>query len=390
MPGTTASLSWLRARVFRSQYARSPVLLAVRTNTVAATQAETIRDEVLGGSNGMRDQVFQVANAPVLRDSLRLEVDEGEDFVAWARVDDFFASGPDDQHYVLDRTSGQVRFGDGLNGAIPVANPDNPTANVVAREYRVGGGAAGNLPAGAIKTLTTSVDGIDGNGVSNLFASSGGRDEETLDEAKRRAPGAIKSRCRAVTADDFEYLARQAADVKRAKALPMFHPDFPGVGLPGVVTVIVVPDGGAANPMPVPSDGTLRTVCAYLDQRRLLTTELYVMSPTYQRVEVQGEVVSTDSADLAEVNTAIEETLLKYFHPLTGGEDGAGWPFGGTIYFSRVYQRVMSVPGVQSIKALTIVVDGQPAPACTDLPIKPAALVFSTGHDVQVHYAFDE
>jgi uncharacterized phage protein gp47/JayE len=160
--------------------------------------------------------------------------------------------------------------------------------------------------------------------------------------------------------------------------------------VPGVVTVIVVPDGGSANRMPVPSDGTLRTVCAYLDQRRLLTTELYVIPPTYQRVEVQGEVVSTDSADLAEVNTAIEETLLTYFHPLTGGEDGAGWPFGGTIYFSRVYQRVMTVPGVQSIKDLTIVVDGQPAPGCTDVPIKPAALVFSTTHDVQVHYAFDE
>ena len=66
----------------------------------------------------------------------------------------------------------------------------------------------------------------------------------------------------------------QAANIRRAKALPLFSSDFPGVKVPGVVTVIVVPD--ADDPTPTPSEGTLRTVCAYLDQRRLLTTELYV------------------------------------------------------------------------------------------------------------------
>ena len=55
-----------------------------------------------------------------------------------------------------------------------------------------------------------------------------------------------------------------------------------------MVTVIVVPDGD--GPAPTPSEGTLRTVCAYLDQRRLLTTELYVIKPTYQRVEIHAEV----------------------------------------------------------------------------------------------------
>ena len=44
--------------------------------------------------------------------------------------------------YVLDRTSGEVRFGDGINRAIPVANPDNPDGNVVARAS-IGPAAAG-------------------------------------------------------------------------------------------------------------------------------------------------------------------------------------------------------------------------------------------------------
>ena len=91
---------WIRGRVERSQYERPPTLLAIRTNTVAARQAETLRDEVLGGSNGRRDQVFRLADAPVLHDTLRLEVDEGNGYEVWTRVDDFFGSSPTDQHYV--------------------------------------------------------------------------------------------------------------------------------------------------------------------------------------------------------------------------------------------------------------------------------------------------
>ena len=312
----TRALYWIRARVERSQYERPPKLLAIRTNTVAVRQAETVRDEVLGGSNGRRDQVFRLASAPVLRDTLRLEIDEGSGPEIWTRVDDFFGSGPADLHYMLNRTTGEIRFGDGRNGNIPVANAANPEGNIVAREYRFGGGKQGNVAAGAIKTLTTSIDGIDDNGVANLLPADSGRDEETLDEAKKRAPHAIRSRCRAVTAEDFELLAMEASSIKRAKALPLYHPDFPGVKVPGVVTVIVVPDGD--GPAPTPSEGTLRTVCAYLDQRRLLTTELYVIKPGYQRVEIRAEIIVNDDADLAEVKKSSRTVAARLFSSAQG------------------------------------------------------------------------
>lgn len=379
---------WIRARVERSQYERAPRLLAVRTNTVGALQAETIQDEVLGGANGRRDQQFRLANTPVLSDSLQIEIDQGSGNEVWTRVDDFFGSSAEDHHYALNPTTGDVRFGDGVNGAIPTGNINNPGANVVARTYRFGGGIQGNLPAKAVKTLLTAVNGVDDSNVGNVFPAYGGRAEETLREAKQRAPGAIKSRCRAVTAEDFEYFAKQAATIKRAKALPLFHPDFPGVKVPGVVTVIVAPDGDAPNP--IPSEGTLRTVCAYLDQRRLLTTEVYVIKPNYQQVEIHSDIVASNEADLAEVKQEIEASLLQYFHPLTGGEDGQGWPFGGAIFFSRVYQRILNVTGVQSISRLVIVLDGEEMPECKDVPIQEQALLYSTGHELQVDSAVTE
>lgn len=379
---------WVRARLEKSQYERPPRLLAIRTNTVSARQAETIGDEVLGGSDGSRDQVFRLSAAPVLAGSLRLEVDQGEGFEPWRSVDDLFGSGPDSHDYVLNRTTGEIRFGDGVNGAIPVANASNPGANVVAREYRFGGGKQGNVAAGAVKTVVTSIEGLDDASVSNLLAANGGRDEETLADARKRAPRTIKSRCRAVTAEDFELLATEAATIRRAKALPLAHPDFPGVKVPGAVTVLVVPDGDDA--CPTPSEGTLRTVCAYLDVRRLLTTELYVVGPTYRKVEVRAEVVVEDTADLAEVQGDVERALLSYFNPLRGGDDGGGWPFGGPILFSRVNQRVFTVAGVRSVARLTILVDGEEAPACADVRIREGELVCSERHVVQVGYEFEE
>jgi predicted phage baseplate assembly protein len=346
---------------------------------------ETVRDEVLGGSTGRPNQAFRLTNVPVLAGSLQLEVDQGSGPEIWTQVDDFLASSGRDEHYVLNRTTGEIRFGDGRNGAIPIANVNNPGANVVARTYRYGGGTKGNVAAGALHALRNAVAGIDENGVVNLVASYGGRDEETLDQAKQRAPAAIRARCRAVTADDFEFFATQAANIARAKALPLRHPDYPDVAVPGVVTVVVVPD--AETPNPTPSQGTMRTVCAYLDQRRLLTTEVYVAPPTYQEVSVQVDVVADGSADLAQVKRDVEHALLTYFHPLHGGEDGLGWPFGGQISFSRTFQRVFSVTGVSSVTRVIITVDRVAAPECRDVPLQPGALAYSRKHDVTVTYS---
>ena len=380
---------WLRARVVKSQYEQPPRLLAVRTNTVAVEQAETMRDEVLGGSDGSRNQSFQLTGKPVIQGSLNLEIEQSDlGFEAWTQVDDLFGSDPNDPHYVLNRSTGEIVTGDGVNGAIPVAYVNNPNGNVIAREYRVGGGKRGNVAAGMIKTLATAVDGVDSNGLGNLQAAHSGRDEETLEEAKKRAPRSLKSRERAVTADDFETLAQAAGNVKRAKALPMFHPDFPTQAIPGVVSVVVVPDSKDAKPMP--SEGTLRSVCAYLDERRLLATELYVIKPNYQQIEVKGEVVVSNDADPAEVANAINSALTGYFHPLTGGEDGLGWPFGGKIFYSRVYQKVFNIVGVASITQLILVLDGIEQPECKDVAIARHGLLYSNEHHVTVNYDLGE
>jgi hypothetical protein len=379
-------LFWIRARLVRGGYDRGPRLDAITTNTVPATQARTVDGEVLGGSDGRPGQKLRLANAPVVRSSLRLEIDEGAGFEPWDEVPDFDGSGPTDRHYLLNCTLGAIALGDGRRGRIAKLNRANPLANVVARTYGFGGGTRGNLPAGTITGLEAAVDGVDA--VVNRRPAQGGADEESLEHAKSRAPGALKSKGRAVTSEDFEALALSTPGVRvrRAKALPLVHPDFPGTEIPGVVSLIVVPD--ADGPRPTPGEATLRAVCAQLDKSRLLTCEVHVLAPRYHRICVQADVIVAPDADLAEVGQEVERRLSAYFHALTGGEDGEGWGFGRDISYARVARQIEAVAGVERIAdaGLFLFLDGDREPFCRDVPIEPNSLLSSDGHDVRVRY----
>jgi predicted phage baseplate assembly protein len=388
-------LFWLRARLLRSQYERAPILLAVRINTVPALQAQTVEREILGGADGRRNQTFQLANAPVIRGSVKIEIDDGividgdADAQARARAwevrDDLLGSGPDDKHLALNFATGKLRAGDGEFGEIPVANPNNPDANVVALEYRHGGGARGNVAAKSLKNLLTPVDGIDGGKTENLFAAIGGCDEEKFEDAVRRAQKNLRARDRAMTADDFRYLVEKFGDVKRAEVLPLAHPGFPGVKVPGAVSVIVVPDSKAAAPMP--SDALLGAICRQLDEHRLLTTELFVVAPRYVPVSIDAEVVAEDAADPGKVRQDVEEAIAKYLHPLEGGDDEKGWPFGGVLRYSKLLRQVLMVPGVDSVSYLRIFVDAEQQPEHRDVPLEsfaPHALIELRANKVSV------
>ena len=363
---------WLRARLDEAAYETAPKLLGVRANAVRAEQAQSIALEVLGGSEGTPNQIFTLGSAPVLDGSLAVTVDETGEAAAWQEVADFLGSGPRDPHFMLNRSTGEVRFGDGRQGRIPAANPANPQANIVAAAYRTGGGMRGNLAAGQIATMMGSVTGLDSGKVTNPVAAEGGTDEESLEAVMKRAPVALKARDRAVTAEDFEMLAAQAGPVRRAKALPLYHPHYPDIEVPGTVTVLIVPD--APGDAPTPSEALMQTVCAHLDARRLLTTELFVTAPPYVGVELRLDVVAEADADAAALTVAVEDAMRAYLHPLTGGRDGDGWPFGEPIRYGELYRRAL-LDGVERVPELVITLDSVEKPQCEDVPIPTGALI---------------
>jgi predicted phage baseplate assembly protein len=381
-----AGLFWIRARIDHGAYECAPVVETICINAVGAVHAATQRDEVVGGSNGTPSQVFRTAHGPLLTRTMDLEVDEGDGFQVWEEVSSLAASEPRDRHYVVrasGESGGEILFGDGERGRIPRKNPANLNGNIIARTYRYGGGRRGNVGAGAVKTLLDSIPGIDADRVTNPRPATGGADAETLEEARCRAPVELRNKCRAMIGDWLEALAKEVCHVRRAKAMSLTHPGVSGRSVPGAATVIVVPDSHA--PTPLPDKGMLRAVHDQL-QCHPLCTELYVVPPSYHLVRVRTHVIAEEGWDLAEIKRVVEGGLLRYLHPLTGGERGAGWEFGGVIRVSSLYEQILLVPGVCCVHKLAIAVDGKRYLPGRDVRLPPDGLVYSGHHEVLVTY----
>lgn len=338
-------LYWLRVRLGSGTYASVPQIDQILTNTIQASAARTVLDEALGAGTGRPNQRLRLRYALVLAEPpLELEVD-GE---TWTEVSDFYGSRPGDNHYLLNRTSGTIAFGDGMRGRMP---PPSGGANIVARQYRWGGGQIGNVGSGTITGLSSPIMWVEQ--VTNYRAAVGGADEEALADTLRRAPHELKVRDRAVTLEDFEVLACATPGAQVARAVA-----YVAAGQPAntrLISVVIVPQSADAKPMkPMPSEATLRLVCRYLDERRLITTRVTVAGPAYHDIDVVLDVRAHPRADLKTVKSAIDSRLREYFHPLRDGPEGRGWPFGRDIYYSELLRELMMIDGVRRIESVTL------------------------------------
>src|SRR5205823_8292047 len=122
----------------------------------------------------------------------------------------FLRSDLRSRHYLLDHTTGVLTFGEGTHGMIPPPG----TSNIVA-SYQSGGGAAGNVAVGAVAKIQSPLPGV--ASVVNPVAADGGAEAETVSQVKERGPQTLRHRQRAVSASDFEWLARQAAGTRVAR-----------------------------------------------------------------------------------------------------------------------------------------------------------------------------
>jgi predicted phage baseplate assembly protein len=404
---------WLRCRVTAGTpaYTRTPRISAIRAMTVGGTaeivHAETVHDEALGVSDGTAGQRFALQRRPVVPweepSILRVVVprsrpEDGpearESVEEWQLCRDFSGSGPEDRHYRLDPSSGEIELGPAVRqpdgtlrqyGAVPPLG-----ARLSLSAYRVGGGRAGNVTRGVVRVLKTSVPYV--SRVESRHPASGGADGETMANARVRGPLELRAGGRAVTADDFEALARDVApDAARVRCLAATD-DASG---PGGVRVLVVPrvvtdEVGrmAYDELGRPSMELMSRIGQHLDSRRLVGTRLVVEPPAYLGVTVVARINAEPGRVPEEVQDAALRALYAYLSPLTGGPAGEGWPFGRPVHAFDVSGVLTRVPGVSMVDDLLLFPadpsTGQrqsPAPRI-DLP--PYALVYSYQHQVRV------
>jgi hypothetical protein len=274
----------------------------------------------------------------------------------WIRVDDFLKSGPDDYHYVLDEETGTLLFGNGLNGKVP-----QTSEFIRARFYRYSQSEQGNIKAGhqwvldLVPPNTTIAKQI------NPTAAFGGQRKETIDETKIRTREVFRKERAVLTGTDYESLALNIPGLRvaRAKVIPNFNPKFPCLQLPGEVTLIVEaqPPPRAAFPdaTPVgPSDGFLNTIQNLIERRRIVTTNIHVIGPSYIEVNVSGRVFLKKRASESDVRESLNRALSQFLDPVFGGPDGRGWPFGRSIFPSEISQQLVKVDGVDYVTKIAV------------------------------------
>lgn len=315
-------------------------------NAADVEQVAQAVPEFVGVGNGMPHQEFALAHGSVVPDSLELEVEENGAWVEWQRVVSFAASGRADRHYTLDAVAGRVRGGDTVRGRAFQIDQ-----RIRVRGYSYGGGRQGNVAAKAVSKVEANVDVT----AANPLPLRGGEEAETIAEALERIPGEFGRHDRAVTSSDFRELA-SITGVGRAECLARFHPPMRMWEAAGVVSVVVWPTEDPKHPdAPVPDDSLLRAVCRQLDARRLVTTELYVIPPTYRKVAVSVGLAVKQGYSAAAVRRWVELVLRQYLAPLPPyGPEGHGWPLGHRVYGPELEAAVLQVEGVDFLEGLEV------------------------------------
>jgi phage-related baseplate assembly protein len=150
---------------------------------------------------------------------------------------------------------------------------------------------------------------------------------------------------RAVTEEDFAREAARAGDknVSRVRIL--------SDGAHGQVVVVVVPATGRQ-----PDQTLLLQIKKHLDERRLVGTRVLVRGPLYTAIKLEIKAVVEANTRSDVIAKEVEDRLKKYFHPLSGGRGGSGWPFGRPVSVFELYHLIEDIDGIDHVE--TIVMNG--------------------------------
>jgi len=352
-------VAWLRLRP--ADKVASMAISWAGINAVEIEQLQTVRDRVVGQSDGSGDQQFSLSlgrGASVEAESFVLEVEEsGRGYVVWQQVEDLAVSGRDEAVFALDGEAGTVRFGDGIRGRIP-----EPGRRIRVSCMRAGGGTAGNLPSGTLKEIEAR--GLDNIPVRRRIKvvqgidTIGGAEAETVAEAERRIPARLQHGNRAVTEEDFRALAAETpgAAIGRVEVLPRFMPRQRRFNVPGVVSVMVLPAKDTVEaPNPRPDQPLIARVHEYLSARRPLATELYVIGCEYVSLGVSVGITVRVGYGEQQVGFDVRQAIRRYLWSLAPhGPQGEGWPLGRNVGDRELEVVAAQVKGVDTVSGVNL------------------------------------
>ncbi len=370
--------------------------------SVLARHCELIEAELLGTGSGAPGLGLNLKRTPViaatgdaldlvigveaLKDELQTSTSavtyKNKVFRIWREVENFSNLDNNRHVYIADRLTGAINFSPSIylrknNNELtdkPEALAEIP---IKEREIRAwycrGGGATGNVMANLLTVLKDPIPGIE---VTNPRPATGGRNAESLDNALIRGPQELHSLHRAVTARDFQLVAKRSSGaVNRAHAFTtakLWAHAEPGTV--GVLLVPYIPEDQRQQGLisletcqAYQTDDALQQIQNALDKRKPLGTTCVVDWARIKQVHVSFNLIVYREEKPEEVKQRVLQRLWKIINPVNLTSDAKGWPFGKALSTWDIFKIVGEESGVKTLTKVRLIVNESPDKNVTDL-----------------------
>lgn len=272
-----------------------------------------------------------------------------ETWVLWKQMESFYDKPEDGRKYTLDKAIGILHFSAGTNYRLPSPG----VTNGIYVNMQIGGGEAGNLQRGAITGTELNFGFI--NQVWNPVGFSGGCSKETPDEAMKRTAAAYKHHYRAVTAMDYEKLAKEASRmVYRAFCFTGRMAD--GSRKSGYITLVILQKDYKKSYYYFHSlrDIIMEYMKDKVFENLLTQNRLQIVSPDFIEIQVGAEVKVQDFNEIFQCKRQVMEKLNEFYNPISGNFTGNGFSVGVLPNRSQIETVIKSIPSVKEISNLVI------------------------------------
>ncbi len=318
---------------------------------IILAQGQTVQDRFVSPASDQPNFVCKLSREPVIDNSVTVEVN-GE---FWTQVSATTLQEADDKVFqVKTFVSGQtvVIFGDGRFGQMI------PQEASIIVNYRVGGGADGNIALNTINTtitgLVTSLSNPVPVTINNTTSTgTGGRDAETLEEARTNIPYYARTNDRAVTLADYQTIAQQFSDplfgsVAYARSAIRTENSF----LEGNIVVIYAWTTGPDGTL-VPLSSQLKLALTDYMQTKAVGTDLVeIFDGTARPVPVSVRFKTFGGFGVNDTKRLVSDTLRSFIQALRPGD---------TVLYSNLVRTLDEVQGVDTLNMATPIADLFPA-----------------------------
>lgn len=332
----------------RKALPRPPRVFRIEPNVLPIVQGRRAQAEV-HQADGQPDWSFTIAERGLRygagEEPLVIQTPEPSGLATWRRRDRLAESGPGDLVYRFNPATGEVVFGNGINGRIP------PRGAQVLVSYATSEGADGVVA----RNRSWVVAGFPGIFGVNPDPITGGADASTDLDNRREARRRIRQDHPLVSAFDIVEAATTLASLDVARAwVATPPPNAPPMGLVTLIAMRGRPAGEEPTDAPPESPAWLEALRRRLAPRMLLGTRLVVVAPRYVDFTIQAVVEAQPAVAPSDVQARVEKTLADHLILVPGGSGEPPRRAGVPVALADVAAWIRSTPGTRRVLELSL------------------------------------